>query len=72
MNISEEVKAYIELTAERVVEKAMVKVDQRIDDKIETHTYKCQATKLGAFKVAVISIAGGVVSLLGQWIAKRF
>jgi len=65
-HITKEMEAVIEVTAQRVVDKAIKEFRREMATSIELHGTKCEAKKLAAFKAAVIGIVGGSVLFVAQ------
>ena len=69
--ISEEMKAVIQVTAEAVVREALKNFRCEMNTVIDLHSARCQASRLGAFKGTVIAVVSGIAVLVGNYIKEK-
>ena len=69
--ISEEMKAVIQVTAESVVREALKNFRCEMQTSIDLHSARCQASRLGAFKGTVIAVVSGIAVLVGNYIKEK-
>lgn len=70
-DISEELKAVIQVTAEAVVREALKNFRCEMNTAIDLHSARCEAGRLGAFKGTAIAIISGIAVLVGNFIKEK-